>query len=1162
MKKKILVMVSFLLLFLLSFRFFFQAEGIIGHNWDWGFPNINIFSEKLNILSIFTWNNYNLGGVADLTIVHLFPTSFFVLIGKLLGIKKLLFLLFFSVISVSFLSFKKLLDFLLEKSFLNYISSFLYAFSPFLFNDIIGGSWVMWVSYSLCPIYFVFLLKYLKKSGIKYLFFSLLISIFIIISFQNFVLINLLILLYLIYEIVIIKNKEFKNIVSKLFIFSILMILINLYWILPFSYTFANFTSNVILLDGGAHAFDSIKNSTQSIWNIFNLGGYHDRNMYLYALPPVLKGLFQLTVGLAWVIILGFFLLEKNRVIRQKVIFWMLSLLVLIIFVKGGNGPFSGFTLWLYHNFPLMKLFRSHLHLMLIPSFIIPILLTFSLSYFYKNSKIKKIVLGAFALIIVIWIGGWWYSGDLGHKTLLAQKRDHIDFYQLPPELIRYYEESQGDKSDYRSFFLPAVQSPRFLKTEYQNIAQGNQPEYAYLNKPTFVSENNKFADSVEISFCEEKGFDYISYLSLFSVKNIVLRSDIYPLFTKSAKCWDDDYVRAKLDSSTFLEKFLTGKYASAYKIKDDYYLPHFYIPQNIIYSNNKVDVLPDIVETDDYKIRSAIYLVEKQKGQIEIDSQEERNEEILEKTDEIFIEANLKNAITEEEINMIVNPQAVFPHARHQSQSFFYYLILKNEEFDKWKSRKKPNELFEKYLYYAGKRVSEIATFNITDLANYEENMDGAMGILEKTKEKDNEDFYSYWVKLKGTLLAHKEKIDNLSLDEEIMIKMRNFFENMDRKLVKLMPEHDFSQLTYSFDILKNGNYSMFAEGLGNIESSKQDKWAELGEKYFEIGEQEFILPYSSLGSNLINEEVRQHRKDEISYKIENYIPDALFKVKIDYRALVSGAKFIVVQDIDKDENGSTISLIDRKLLKTKGDDFESFEMFFKSSPRATDAAIRLLTPVENSSDIEYKNVQVQQVFQPKIILRNLSYSSGIGIEELPKIKFTEINPTKYRIRVEGAKDPYTLVFNENFYEGWKLYNLNKTDEEMRMTLMGVVGEIGEKITGLFLKNKEHEKETASYFNGDIKEGTHQMIFLEPASFETWGQTPIAEGKHDLINGYANSWYIGPEDVGGKENYELIVEFWPQRLFYIGLFISSFALINCLGYLLYSVIRKLSKKI
>ena len=96
----------------------------------------------------------------------------------------------------------------------------------------------------------------------------------------------------------------------------------------------------------------------------------------------------------------------------------------------------------------------------------------------------------------------------------------------------------------------------------------------------------------------------------------------------------------------------------------------------------------------------------------------------------------------------------------------------------------------------------------------------------------------------------------------------------------------------------------------------------------------------------------------------------------------------------------------------------------------------------------------------------------------------------------------------------------------------------------------KYYGEEVASYFDGDIKEGTHKNIFLDRNTFETWGKKPIAEDRHLLVNGYANSWYITPQDSDGAEDYEIIIEFQPQKLFYLGLGISLATLLGCLGYL------------
>jgi len=403
------------------------------------------------------------------------------------------------------------------------------------------------------------------------------------IALQNMVLVNFLLFAYLINVVIVSRNRIVRDIVKRSLIFLVLIILVNAYWIVPFISTFLDFTKSTIMSDAGVHALDPIRNSQQSFWNIINLGGYFDRNMYLHTMPLVLKDIFYLSVVFVWLAIVWSLLKGGSRTEKQKNLFWMATLLVLLIVVKGGNKPFGWLTLWLYESIPVMKLYRSPQHLMFIPAFIIPILIAYSLNYFYENSTYRKIVVMGFTSIVLIWVGGWWFNGDLGHHTLMSQKRDYVDFFKLPPRLVKYYTEAQHDKSDYRSFFLPAVNSPIYRKTRYQNSVNGYQPEYLYLNKPTFTSEINKFADNVELSFCQTEGlFDYIKYLSLYSVKDIVLRSDIKPHFTASTGCWNNNRVKNRLESETAVERFLAGKYTAAYRIKKKYTLEHIYAAPNV----------------------------------------------------------------------------------------------------------------------------------------------------------------------------------------------------------------------------------------------------------------------------------------------------------------------------------------------------------------------------------------------------------------------------------------------------------------------------------------------------------------------------------------------------------------------------------------------------
>ena len=105
---------------------------------------------------------------------------------------------------------------------------------------------------------------------------------------------------------------------------------------------------------------------------------------------------------------------------------------------------------------------------------------------------------------------------------------------------------------------------------------------------------------------------------------------------------------------------------------------------------------------------------------------------------------------------------------------------------------------------------------------------------------------------------------------------------------------------------------------------------------------------------------------------------------------------------------------------------------------------------------------------------------------ENLPEISYKKINPTKYLVNVENARDPFYLVQLENYDTYWNA-KINKN------------------------KIEEHEK----------------------------------------IFGYANAWYINK-----KGNYDVVIEYTPQKYFYYSLFISLTFLIILLISLIYSKIK------
>ena len=155
------------------------------------------------------------------------------------------------------------------------------------------------------------------------------------------------------------------------------------------------------------------------------------------------------------------------------------------------------------------------------------------------------------------------------------------------------------------------------------------------------------------------------------------------------------------------------------------------------------------------------------------------------------------------------------------------------------------------------------------------------------------------------------------------------------------------------------------------------------------------------------------------------------------------------------------------------------------------------------------------------------------------PTITFRKINPTRYEVKIENATKPFFLVFSESYHPKWKAY----VETEDRKWKRG---------------NGKWEI-IAEYPKVHVKEARHEMRFT-PKDIAYLFKKPLPEKNHSLVNGYANAWYIDPKEIG-KQNFNITLYFLPQSLFYLGLFISGFTLLGCIGYLGYDWRKRNFKK-
>jgi len=141
------------------------------------------------------------------------------------------------------------------------------------------------------------------------------------------------------------------------------------------------------------------------------------------------------------------------------------------------------------------------------------------------------------------------------------------------------------------------------------------------------------------------------------------------------------------------------------------------------------------------------------------------------------------------------------------------------------------------------------------------------------------------------------------------------------------------------------------------------------------------------------------------------------------------------------------------------------------------------------------------------------------------PHIYFQKINPTKYKIKIENASEPFYLTFSVAFDPTWKAY-IN-TD----------------KIQCIAITTDQ---------NINVTECQQEHKFIELTDLTRILGESIPEDKHYVVNGYANGWFIDPQELGTGENFVLTLYFKPQSYLYVGFILSATTLIMCLIYLLW----------
>lgn len=230
-------------------------------------------------------------------------------------------------------------------------------------------------------------------------------------------------------------------------------------------------------------------------------------------------------------------------------------------------------------------------------------------------------------------------------------------------------------------------------------------------------------------------------------------------------------------------------------------------------------------------------------------------------------------------------------------------------------------------------------------------------------------------------------------------------------------------------------------------------------------------------------------------------------------------------------------------------------------------------------------------------------------AIKMPPTLEYKKINPTKYRVVVHGATSAFPLVLSEAFHSGWQVYQSDHAsaleqnlegqlsafstfagngddqaslDDLKNYIKAGKISSLGDgknkDLKGdVWTDGKETVENIGKYtidFISKSTKGTIQNNNLSDGKItDNWLAKPvISEANHFVANGYSNGWLVNASQIcegnlkcqknsDGSYDFDLLVDFGPQHLYYLSLWISSIILTVSLIALLILYFRKRTRK-
>lgn len=883
------------------------------------------------------------------------------------------------------------------------------------------------------------------------------------------------------------------------FFFIIGFLAINAYFILPQIYLlFNNYRSNLLAVGGieGIIGWEEVINRSASFINLFRLQGipdWYNNDFHSYAFQFI-KNPFLIAFSFVFFFILLFGLLNHQQLPiekrNNKLIFLIfLFLLFGLPFTAGSHPPFGSIYILFIKYIPGFAIFRSAFYkfgeiLWFSYIFLVGFYLNLLLLKFVKRRNLY-ILLGVFSFSFLLAYHFPFFEGNF-----FTWNKPFTTKVKVPSYVNEMADYINKLPNDTRILLLPKIDDQINADSYRWGFWSLDSLPILFTNK-SVVSKtihNQDIISAIYEAIDKNDEQLFFQLANLAGINKILWRDDI--LYTDK-KTSISSFSRTKNNLENFRE-VLPEKQEGAWKmyaIRSSGYVPFFYAPENFIYSYSRTLSTWEIFNRKYMEMKPAIVFTNKEK-----------------KKDNL---ASFYNATTVEADCILCKPneirdlesQVKIPYSKFLPNSPFYFFVSFKEDKTRDLYKNLPLQRIHFDISTAGKRIAEIIQFMgrdfdqdtpeeliIDTIENYKLLIEDAVQQSNLLREDIKN---SALIQLLSYLNVHQAVVagttNKRGLAETELEEMSNFMQEyissfLDGKIWKTNPYRD--RIAYMVNIESAGDYDLIIKNAAIFPTKIQIDGKEVPAPfnvYLNAGVHKISLVYPG-PDNLIKTDEKQNGNYDLGlngsaqFDIRNLKENETYIISFDYKVIDGKLNFAIV------ENGR---IGKGRIIKMDTNIWNKFGYVYKPTKGTTFASLRFFPSNYQfqGAMFQLKNFMMIKSFTPLVFL---SKTVSVKNRNTPTIDFQRINPTKYIVKVENAVEPYVLSFQDAYNEGWKA----------------------------------SIADSRNYYNNSVLSG----IFLKP----------LSEKDHLETNGYANGWFIKQ-----KGDYAIVVEYYPQKIFYIGLFVS-----------------------